>query len=165
MASSEDMAKLDDLVSSGKIVQWESAPMTKWEECDLCGSVGQRAVVDGVTIRGGWAYMCRRCFEREGVGLGVGKGQALIYSEPDDGELDEDDVEADRAFVRRLRMDFRKKLKSLGKEPDVIAAALEIWDEEAESLLAAMELDDFDSDEFNAAMNRIRGVESEETAK
>jgi len=43
--------------------------------CDFCGKT---ASYDGQTIFGAWAYMCKECFNRYGVGLGVGYGQKLI---------------------------------------------------------------------------------------
>ena len=44
-------------------------------KCDLCGVL---AKYDGKTTIGPWAYMCKTCFRRFGVGLGTGKGQELI---------------------------------------------------------------------------------------
>lgn len=34
---------------------------------------------DGRTKQGPWAHMCNTCFASQGVGLGTGKGQRLIY--------------------------------------------------------------------------------------
>ena len=36
-------------------------------------------VVDGKTDRGAWAYMCQVHYNLYGVGIGLGKGQAIIY--------------------------------------------------------------------------------------
>lgn len=45
-------------------------------KCDVCGH--PQAEYDGKTKIGLWAYMCEICFERFGVGLGIGKGQKLL---------------------------------------------------------------------------------------
>lgn len=36
------------------------------------------AVADGKTTLGPWAFMCQDCFDRLGVGLGLGRGQRLV---------------------------------------------------------------------------------------
>jgi hypothetical protein len=36
------------------------------------------AYYDGKTVMGPWAYMCESCFQRVGVGLGLGRGQRLV---------------------------------------------------------------------------------------
>ena len=43
-------------------------------KCNFCEG---EAEYDGKTIYGPWAFMCFRCFEAFGVGLGLGKGQKL----------------------------------------------------------------------------------------
>jgi len=43
-------------------------------KCDFCGKEG---VIDGRTKMGPWAFMCRECHKKYGVGLGLGKGQLL----------------------------------------------------------------------------------------
>lgn len=50
--------------------------VTGWRKCDFCED---RAEYDGKTVFGPWANMCHAHFEAHGVGLGLGKGQALIY--------------------------------------------------------------------------------------
>jgi len=50
--------------------------------CNLCADGYTRALYDGKTIYGPWAYMCQPCFNAYGVGLGTGKGQRLIVSVP-----------------------------------------------------------------------------------
>jgi hypothetical protein len=60
--------------------------------CDLCTAAQQahpdvaveirHAHYDGKTIYGPWAYMCERHFKELGVGLGTGRGQLLIASNP-----------------------------------------------------------------------------------
>lgn len=39
----------------------------------------EQAVYDGKTKMGQWAYLCNGCFQIWGTGLGLGKGQKLIY--------------------------------------------------------------------------------------
>lgn len=52
--------------------------------CDFCKPVRLIvAEVDGKTTHGPWANMCEEHFERHGVGLGLGRGQRLIYQEYD----------------------------------------------------------------------------------
>ena len=46
-------------------------------KCDFCG---EKAKYDGKTFRGPWAYMCGSCYQANGVGLGIGKGQILKES-------------------------------------------------------------------------------------
>ena len=46
-----------------------------YPRCDFCGL---QAKYDGATIFRAWAYMCVPCFAEYGIGLGLGKGQALI---------------------------------------------------------------------------------------
>jgi hypothetical protein len=48
--------------------------------CDFCKPVKmKRATVDGKTIFGPWANMCQTHYSLHGVGLGMGRGQRLIY--------------------------------------------------------------------------------------
>jgi len=52
--------------------------------CDFCrneGNEGKETVAryDGRTVYGAWAYMCPAHFRKYGVGLGLGKGQRLVY--------------------------------------------------------------------------------------
>jgi hypothetical protein len=44
-------------------------------KCDICEKSITKVVVDGKMKFGPWAYMCLDCFEKYGVGLGIGKGQ------------------------------------------------------------------------------------------
>lgn len=46
-------------------------------ECDFCH---KRVThwVDGKTIYGPWANMCKACFQRKGVGIGTGRGQEYV---------------------------------------------------------------------------------------
>ena len=64
-----------------KQVKWIGDPPDK---CDICerpiedkfGSV----FVDGRTMQGPWACMCRPCHVRHGMGLGTGRGQKFVKS-------------------------------------------------------------------------------------
>ena len=59
-------------------------------DCDICKYYGDtpidKAVYDGKTTRGPWAYMCEDHFQDLGVGLGTGKGQKLIVTDNADDE-------------------------------------------------------------------------------
>ena len=56
--------------------------------CDFCRNEGKETVAryDGRTVYGAWAYMCPSHYRRYGVGLGLGKGQRLIYEEEEKGK-------------------------------------------------------------------------------
>ena len=48
--------------------------------CDICKEGDkERALYDGKTSTGPWAYMCRKHFRKYGTGLGTGLGQRLVY--------------------------------------------------------------------------------------
>jgi hypothetical protein len=53
------------------------------KSCDFCEQEGHKvpAVIDGRTDFQSWAYMCEQHFSIYGVGLGLGKGQRLVYKE------------------------------------------------------------------------------------
>lgn len=46
-------------------------------KCDICH--GATAYYDGKTRFGAWANMCPDCFGVVGMGLGLGRGQRLVY--------------------------------------------------------------------------------------
>lgn len=50
--------------------------------CDFCL---RKAMYDGKTRFGPWAYMCQMCFQDNGVGLGTGQGQRLIVTTDEPG--------------------------------------------------------------------------------
>lgn len=55
----------------------------KISDCDICNSHGaarKPAQYDGKTKEGPWAFMCEAHFRTYGMGLGLGKGQKLIYT-------------------------------------------------------------------------------------
>ena len=54
--------------------------------CDFCG---EEAHYDGKTIHGPWANMCKSCFRKHGIGLGLDRGQELVLRK---GEEDEGSV-------------------------------------------------------------------------
>ena len=50
--------------------------------CDICGDGKTPAVIDGKTVHGPWAYMCKRHWTTEGIGrLGTGYGQRLLLAD------------------------------------------------------------------------------------
>ena len=51
----------------------------KLPKCDFCSS---QAHYDGKTRMGPWAWMCPAHFRAYGIGLGLGRGQKLILSNP-----------------------------------------------------------------------------------
>jgi len=66
----------------GKIAYVEELP-----NCDICSTLTGRTVkaeYDAKTIFGAWAYLCKECFGKYGIGLGTGRGQKLkVRREPD----------------------------------------------------------------------------------
>lgn len=61
----------------------KSRTETKMDEkvyCIFC-QISSIAFYDGKTKYGGWAYMCQYHYQENGIGLGLGKGQKLIYKE------------------------------------------------------------------------------------
>ena len=59
--------------SPGKMARIGRKPIP----CDLCPNIV--ALVDGATLEGPWAYLCAICFMRQGVGLGPGRGQVMLF--------------------------------------------------------------------------------------
>ena len=60
-----------------KISDNKQTKLTKYKKCDFCGA---EAKFDAKTNRGPWAYMCDKCFQQNGVGLGTGYGQRIKYT-------------------------------------------------------------------------------------
>lgn len=56
------------------------------ERCDMCRRSFETCglFVDGATSTGAWANMCATCFQREGTGLGWGRGQ--LYARQRNGD-------------------------------------------------------------------------------
>ena len=53
-------------------------------KCDLCGYVFLKhvgTVLYDARVRGGtaWSCLCPTCFDKHGVGLGIGRGQMYEY--------------------------------------------------------------------------------------
>lgn len=53
----------------------------KLPDCDFCG---EEAHYDGKTKLGPWGNMCRGCFRKYGIGLGLGRGQELVVESNND---------------------------------------------------------------------------------
>jgi hypothetical protein len=85
MATNAEGAQVRRLIHDGKEVVGLATFDADPGKCDVClhtrhlpESVAPTAVVDGKTTFGVWARMCPMCFQAVGVGLGVGRGQALL---------------------------------------------------------------------------------------
>lgn len=52
--------------------------------CDFCKDSPEIARYDGKTKFGPWACMCEDHFNKYGVGLGLGRGQKLLYKGSED---------------------------------------------------------------------------------
>jgi hypothetical protein len=67
-------------------------------DCDFHKMHGESvpARFDGKTHSGPWANMCDDCFERNGVGLGLGKGQELVLFDAVTDTPDRDEGKAQR---------------------------------------------------------------------
>lgn len=48
--------------------------------CDFCGKSCETILYDGRTKFGCWATMCQKCFNENGTGIGIGKGQKYRFS-------------------------------------------------------------------------------------
>ena len=44
-------------------------------QCEVCKKTGCCFIFDCATNFGPWANLCENCFEKYGIGLGVGRGQ------------------------------------------------------------------------------------------
>lgn len=62
-------------MTKGKVRVTNLLPTMDVSLCDICADF--KAEYDAKTFRGPWAFMCKSCFEKFGVGLGMGKGQIL----------------------------------------------------------------------------------------
>jgi len=67
----------------GPEVSGTEVKVAKLPNCDThpLDQPPELAAYDGKTRMGPWGYMCEECFEKFGVGLGVGRGQRLILRE------------------------------------------------------------------------------------
>lgn len=68
---------------SNKKVKWLSRPP---EKCDICSCKIKNRFIDGATLMGPWAFMCKDCHKTEGRGLGLGRGQEFV-KDKDTGEF------------------------------------------------------------------------------
>lgn len=57
-----------------KTINFTLTEVPELPACDFCKKK-QSTFVDGKTVHGVWAYMCKNCFSVYGIGLGQGKGQ------------------------------------------------------------------------------------------
>ena len=55
--------------------------------CNICGKECETYLYDGQTNFGPWAVMCYECFQKYGVGLGLGKGQEYLKN-PETNEFE-----------------------------------------------------------------------------
>lgn len=46
------------------------------ENCDVCQTKFETIAYDAKTQKGPWAWMCTTCYRDQGIGLGLGLGQA-----------------------------------------------------------------------------------------
>lgn len=70
------------------IKRHEAVVVTVKKKCDFCMQSGhlEDADFDGKTVYGPWANMCESHFMEYGVGLGLGRGQRLLFQEYDPDE-------------------------------------------------------------------------------
>ena len=78
--------------------------------CNFCTQKGieRTAYIDGKTTYGSWSYMCKKCFQEYGIGVGQGRGQLLLYNP--DNDLDALTIE----FIERLTV--LNLVRSLGEK-------------------------------------------------
>jgi len=69
---------------TSKVWPHTQAEMDFIPTCDICKK--SPAYVDGKTIHGPWAYMCKDDYHLYGRGLGLGRGQKLILREASNEE-------------------------------------------------------------------------------
>ena len=51
--------------------------------CSFCGKEITGVLIDGKTRQSSWATMCLKCFEENGIGPGMGKGQIYMKNKED----------------------------------------------------------------------------------
>ena len=66
---------LGDLDAGEDLIE---ATVSNIPQCQFCSAP---AAYDAKTRMGPWAYLCERCFKKDGIGLGLGKGQRLVLKE------------------------------------------------------------------------------------
>ena len=66
----------------GKKVRWWFGSEPK--NCDVCAKKITDTFIDGKTTYGPWGILCPECHDKNGMGLGTGKGQKYSRSEGTD---------------------------------------------------------------------------------
>ncbi len=95
MATKQELDRVEELREKGIAVAglatiwFGSVGKNGWPDCDVCKHIEGRhvpneAVVDGKTVNGPWANMCLMHFAQVGVGLGTGRGQAILRTVEDE---------------------------------------------------------------------------------
>ena len=64
------------LFNHGQPIPGKACIVPDHRKCDFCRAT---AMVDGKTKQGIWANMCLAHFLKQGMGLGPGKGQVIIW--------------------------------------------------------------------------------------
>ena len=79
MANALDVLRVQRFLVTGEVLRGFSVRVED-RDCDVCGMffVKRVAVVDCHTRGGRWGNLCIECFEEQGTGLGVGRGQVLL---------------------------------------------------------------------------------------
>jgi len=55
--------------------------LDKLHDCDICGDINLKVMIDGATKSGRWGCMCTVCHSNIGTGLGIGRGQKYEWNE------------------------------------------------------------------------------------
>lgn len=84
MASPADVEQVQRLIARNQHVTDLTVEGVDPNPCDVCRFVlkmpaPRHAVVNGKTMHDVWAEMCEGCFREVGVGLGLGRGQVILY--------------------------------------------------------------------------------------
>ena len=77
MSDKEQVKEALNLFEQGMAVPNKAVFTAIPERCSFCA---HQALVDGKTTRIGWANMCLKHFIQVGIGIGLGKGQVLIWT-------------------------------------------------------------------------------------
>ncbi len=77
MATKEQVQEALNLFEKGEAIPGKAVLLSEPSRCSLCPN--PVALVDGKTKYGPWGNMCIPCFAKNGIGLGVGRGQVLIW--------------------------------------------------------------------------------------
>lgn len=64
------------------VTVWSGKPP---EKCQLCNAPIVTEFIDGRTRMGPWAYMCQKCHDTKGCGLGMGCGQ-MYFKRTENGK-------------------------------------------------------------------------------